>query len=325
MTVSTTTTKISYAGDGTTVAFAVPFVFFGATELELIERVIATGVETVKTLATHYTVAGGAGATGTVTAVVAPPATVTWTIARKTARTQLTDYLVGDAFPADTHERALDRLTAIAQEIAEAVARTISVPVSDTAAPGTLPTASLRANKALVFDASGTASVTPVSALASITAAASVKVEQFVAAGGAAAFALSTVPGSNSMIEVSVAGAVQAPGVDYNVVGSTLTFSVAPSAGARIIARWIVSSTVDQVPVYAGSDSSNLDYPIGTTLAVYTDVRTYSRNQSNAIRRSAASTYEFCDSAVSGTTLTGTWRARGMLIGQNYTLFQRTA
>ena len=40
MTVSTQTTRIAYAGDGTSVAFAVPFPFFDAVDLEVLRRVI---------------------------------------------------------------------------------------------------------------------------------------------------------------------------------------------------------------------------------------------------------------------------------------------
>ena len=123
MTISTTTTRITYSGDGSTIAFAVPFTFFDPDELEVIEKVTATKVESVKTLTTHYTVAGGSGSTGTISAIVAPSSAVTWTIRRITHRTQLTDYTPNDPFPAETHERALDRLQAQMQEIGDDIDR----------------------------------------------------------------------------------------------------------------------------------------------------------------------------------------------------------
>lgn len=155
MTVNTTTAKIAYVGNGVTTAFAVPFVFFAANELEVIERTIATGAEVVRTLGTHFTVVGGDGATGTVTAISPPPATVTWTIRRLTARTQLIDYLTGDAFPAQTHERALDRLTALIQELDEVYSRALQVSRADPITLQTLPAAAQRALKYLAFDATG--------------------------------------------------------------------------------------------------------------------------------------------------------------------------
>jgi microcystin-dependent protein len=169
MTVSTTATRTTYTGDATTTAFAVPFVFFGADELQVVERVIATGGETVLTRGTHYTVSGGNGAIGTVTALSAPAATVQWTIRRVTARTQLVDYLTGDAFPAETHERALDRLVALIQEIEDSVLRSLRAPIGD-AAIADMPASPARASRYLAFDASGqpiAASSTPGTAVVS--------------------------------------------------------------------------------------------------------------------------------------------------------------
>ena len=119
MTVSTTTTEVSYTGDGIVTAFSVTFQFFGTTttaELEVIERTIATGAEDTKVNGTDYTVSGGNNATGTVTATTAPASTVQWVIRRNTTQTQETDYVENDAFPAETHEDALDRVTMISQE-----------------------------------------------------------------------------------------------------------------------------------------------------------------------------------------------------------------
>lgn len=156
MTISSTSTKTSYAGDGVTTAFAVPFAFFGADEIEVVERTIATGAEALKTLATDYTVTGGNGSTGTVTAVAAPPASVQWHIRRSTKRTQLVDYTPNDPFPAETHERALDRLTAVAQEQDENASRGLSLAKTSGFA-GTLTFPDPGAGKFLRWNAGGTA------------------------------------------------------------------------------------------------------------------------------------------------------------------------
>lgn len=259
MTLSTTTAKVGYLGNGTTTAFAVPFAFFAAAELEVVERVIATGVETPRALTTHYTVTGGNGSTGTVTAVAAPPATVTWTIARKTARTQLTDYLTGDAFPAETHERALDRLTALVQEIEEILGRSLRIPITDVGSTPQLPSSTARANKVLVFDSAGQPGVSDAAALASVTAAAYASVQEFVGDGTTTVFVLNSVPGSTAMVDVSVGGIVQSPSLDYGVAGNELTFSAAPPNGAQIVARWITSSgsVGNFVPISATQGSTS--------------------------------------------------------------------
>lgn len=156
MTVSTTTSRVSYTGDGITVAFAVPFPFFNASDLTITKRVIATGAESIKAIGTHYTVAGGAGATGTVTALVAPSASVQWIIVRALPFTQLIDYVSNDGFPADSHEAGLDRAAMRDQELRAALARTLRLPVTDPDGLNVeLPAVPVRAGKVLGFDANG--------------------------------------------------------------------------------------------------------------------------------------------------------------------------
>lgn len=156
MTVATTTSRVAYTGDGVTVAFAVPFPFFDASDLLVIERTIADGAEATKTLNVDYTVAGGGGSTGTVTAGSAPGATVQWVILRATPLTQLIDYVSNDGFPAETHEDGLDRAAMRDQEVQEKLDRTLKFPIgdADTLDPA-LPSSVDRAGKVLGFDANG--------------------------------------------------------------------------------------------------------------------------------------------------------------------------
>jgi len=119
MSVSATTTSVSYTGDGSTTSFAVTFAFQGSgasSELTLVERTIATGAEVTKSYTSHYTVTGGSGATGTVIAASAPASTVQWHIRRNTTTTQTTDYVTNDPFAADTIEGDFDRLAMAGQE-----------------------------------------------------------------------------------------------------------------------------------------------------------------------------------------------------------------
>lgn len=154
MTINTTTTRVDYLGNGVTTAFPVPFVFFGLDELQVIERVIATGAETILARGTHYSVTGGQGSTGTVTATTAPVAGRQWTIRRATQLLQQTDFSRNDPFPSDSVERALDRAIAVVQEIDRDQGAVLRVSPTDTA-PGPLPSAAVRANKLFGFDASG--------------------------------------------------------------------------------------------------------------------------------------------------------------------------
>lgn len=176
MTISSTTTSKSYTGNGVTTAFPTTFPFFGEDEIEVIERVVATGVETTKALTTHYTVTGGAGSTGTVNAVSAPASTVEWHIRRKTNRLQETDYTANDPFPADTHELALDRAAARDQEIDADLARTPKFPKTDPSSSiGDFPNSVTRANGGLgsvaSYDGTGKPSIAAGGATVPVSAA----------------------------------------------------------------------------------------------------------------------------------------------------------
>ena len=84
MTISTTTIKNSYSGNGSTTAFAYTFKLSDEDEIQVIER-SSTGTETVKTKTTHYSVSGvGNASGGTVTMGSAPASGVTLILRRAT-------------------------------------------------------------------------------------------------------------------------------------------------------------------------------------------------------------------------------------------------
>ena len=159
MTVTSSTAKVSYAGNGSTTVFTVTFRFLVNSHVVATLR-DANGAETTWVEGTHYTLTGAGGVSGTLTVNTSPtdytPASgETLVISRNVPRTQETDYGENDSFPAETHEQALDKLTMLAQQQDEATARSLVVPLSDTAADISLPIDSLRASKFLAFDASG--------------------------------------------------------------------------------------------------------------------------------------------------------------------------
>lgn len=156
MTVSTTTSKVSYAGNGSTVAFAVNFYFLDNTHLKVVLRA-ADGSESIKVLNTDYTVSGaGVSSGGTVTMTSAPASGTTLVVLRNVPATQLADYTPNDPFPAATHEQALDKLTMLVQQEQNSLAGVVKFPDTDSSSlTATLPASSARANKALVFDEDG--------------------------------------------------------------------------------------------------------------------------------------------------------------------------
>lgn len=138
MTVATNLNRKEYAGNGVTTAFSTnPFVFFEEDDLDVYVVVDATGAATLKTIATHYTVAGGDGATGTVTMLVAPAVGETLVIVRNLDIVQETDLVNNDGSDAEVLEGALDRGAMIMQQIDSKVGRSFRLPDSDVSGAST--------------------------------------------------------------------------------------------------------------------------------------------------------------------------------------------
>lgn len=132
MTVSTETASVSYAGNGSTVVWAVPFYVLENSHIKVTVR-SSLGVESIKTLTTDYTVAdaGTNPSTATVTAVTFTPATgETILIERDVPATQETDLAENDALPAETVEKVFDKLTMLYQQVTTAVSRALRLPAS---------------------------------------------------------------------------------------------------------------------------------------------------------------------------------------------------
>ncbi len=154
MTIATSTARADYAGDTVSTVFAVPFYFLDGTHLEVVKR-DAAGIETVLVKDVHYTVAGAAvPAGGTITMLAAPASGEQLTIRRKVPITQTLDYVANDPFPAESHERGLDKGAMIDQQQAEEISRSLRAPVTDVAL-ASLPRAAGRSGKFLAFDAEG--------------------------------------------------------------------------------------------------------------------------------------------------------------------------
>lgn len=143
MTISTTESRISYNGNGVTTIFAFPYRFFTNTDLTVI-LVDALGASTTLVLNTDYTVTGAdESAGGTVTLSVAPAVGERLVIARVVPLTQEVDYITGDPFPAETHEGALDKLTAIVQQHQEQLSRTLRLPLESDVGASTIDPAAV--------------------------------------------------------------------------------------------------------------------------------------------------------------------------------------
>lgn len=122
MTVQTNNNSISYVGNGSTVHFDYDYLILNASHLKVyFGDVLQTS---------GYVVSGVSSQTGgTVAFAVAPPNGANITLIRDVPFLQLTDYQPYDAFPAESHERALDLLTMMTQQLKDELGRTMQHPV----------------------------------------------------------------------------------------------------------------------------------------------------------------------------------------------------
>jgi len=130
MTVTANLSRIVYTADGTTDTFTVPFRFLHANHLRVTESQLQG--QALLTEGVHYSVAGvNQPSGGAVVMASAPAAGRQITITRVVPITQETVYPKNDPFPEAAHEQALDKLTMIAQQLAEAVAQ-LTAPAAPT-------------------------------------------------------------------------------------------------------------------------------------------------------------------------------------------------
>jgi hypothetical protein len=119
MTVSSEISEVSYDTDGVTTSFPVPFYFLANDHLRVWLFYEDTGAEVDLVLGSTFLVTGaGNPAGGTVTTSTAYPAGPKLRIERVVPITQETAYQRNDPFPERAHERALDKLTMICQQLA---------------------------------------------------------------------------------------------------------------------------------------------------------------------------------------------------------------
>jgi len=242
MTISTTESRKSYTGNGSTAAFSFPYKFLADGDLKVyVDNVL-------KTLTTDYTVSGaGSESGGTVTFVTAPASLTSVVFYRDMAITQEVDYITGDAFPAETHEEALDRLTMIDQQQEDQIDRAVKLQLGDETSSMELPVKATRATKMLGFDADGdpimsASTVDEIDASVSAALGSGVLATsyQFTGTGSQVAF---TITGgvtdilNSSAIIVDIDGVTQHTDT-YTVSGKVVTFSVAPPLNGDIQVRY---------------------------------------------------------------------------------------
>lgn len=156
MTLASTNSRVSYTGNGVTTSFSFPYYFVNKSDLV----VYVDGV--LKVLNTDYTIAGTAPFPSGQNIVfgAAPANGTSIVIARVVPYTQTLDLVENDPLPAEDVEKRFDLTTMMIQQIYEQLGRALVIPITDiTGTSVTIPDAAMRANQALLFDASGNVSV----------------------------------------------------------------------------------------------------------------------------------------------------------------------
>nr|WP_321259712.1 phage tail fiber protein [uncultured Pseudodesulfovibrio sp.] len=130
MTIASLKTKEYFSGNGSTRVFELPFMFMRDEDVEVLVS-DAEGVETVQVLGSDYTLTGaGEQSCGVCHMSRTLQKEEVLFVRRSPVLTQEADYLENGAFPAASHEAALDKLTMICQALSERLDRTISLRIS---------------------------------------------------------------------------------------------------------------------------------------------------------------------------------------------------
>lgn len=164
MTISSTNRKAGpFNGNGVTTVFPFTFKVFAGSDLRVI-KTSTLGVDSDLVLTTNYTVAlnpdQDSSPGGSVTALVAPATGEKLTIVGNMPALQPVELISGGGWYPEVIEAALDRCVIICQQVLGLLTRSIRFPSSDSSALiAELPTAAVRANKALVFGADGSVGI----------------------------------------------------------------------------------------------------------------------------------------------------------------------
>lgn len=136
MTVSSETNRVSYIGSGTFGPFSIPFYFLENDDLLVLKETISTGAIVTLAINTDYTISGAGDPNGGSLTLTAGHGVLQNThnihIIRDPDKLQGTDYTEYDKFPANSHERALDKITMLIQRVYDVIRRAMKVPDSVT-------------------------------------------------------------------------------------------------------------------------------------------------------------------------------------------------
>lgn len=233
--------RLQYAGDGSTSAFPITFYFVNDEDIRII-KTDDDGVDTELTFEDDFTLSGaGDEGGGTATLIVTPSPGETITIFRDPVLTQDLALETNDELPVEEVEKALDKLTMIAQRLDSRMDRSLVVRETDedSELPLQLPSAEDRAGMFLGFDDDGNPiAATNLDGDTAISGFIATLVDDASAAEARATLGFSGVFGrvSSENLDISVASALL-PIIngtfEASVAGGALTVALKTNASAN--------------------------------------------------------------------------------------------
>lgn len=223
MTISNTTrTAGPFTGNNVTLSFPFYFKVFTAADVLVVRTDTTTGISTNLVMGVDYTVSLNPDQNGSPGGGV-DMTTPLGTLQKLVLTTDLpflqpVDLTNAGGFFPQVINSALDRLTIFCQQLAAKLARTLTLPISDTGVSAVLPSATARAGKLFGFDATGAPiAVIPTSGQVQLLTGVVVSVFDFMTPAQIIA-----VVGRDGVTDVS--GAISAAILSINQRGGTLFF-----------------------------------------------------------------------------------------------------
>lgn len=132
MAVSNLIVKEKYAGDGSTTSFPIPFTFIpGELSTIVVEMYDDTTKEPIPVTPGDYTLSPAGDNPTAVVFLVAPLDGTTVIVRRDVPMTQIVEYINNGPFLAEDHEKGLDRIVLMVQQLADVVGRGLQLDILD--------------------------------------------------------------------------------------------------------------------------------------------------------------------------------------------------
>lgn len=229
MTISTTTNKISYVGNGITTEFAIPFPFLETTHLKVYQLLNDIQMEREDWKIQN----------GNLVFETAPVLGTQIVIIRIVPFTQETDYQENEILSAETLERNFDKLTMQVQQLKEQADRAITIDVfDDTQAADLLPSIRTAVSNAAIYaqtalEQAANASQAAQSATAQATIATNKAQEATDTLANKASVDLDNLSlnGKSKIVEMSLPGETKISNIFTSPITTTVQSYVAPANG----------------------------------------------------------------------------------------------